>query len=243
MKPHWAQQLEAGGKGKFLTMQDIVNAERRKARLPLFVGALTLVSAGVIGWNALVTQSGTQMASGNSTSGGDANVQLVEAPLRPIDQTVLEIQTALKQMNMYNGELDGLSGPATRNAVTGYQTKHGLAPSGKPDENVLAHIQFNEKLEQAAQYTGSTTPRDDAPMAVSAAVASAQPAPDLSLVQKGLAELGYQPGPVDGQFGEMTRKAIREFQRDRSLPVTGDLSPQLSAELAKVTGKSSLSEM
>ena len=216
-------------------MQDIVNAEKRKARLPLFVCVLSLVSAGAIGWNALVTQSGTQVAAGQPL--GFESQASVET-IRPVaDPVVLKIQTALKGMNLYAGELDGLSGPATRNAVSGYQTRFGLVSNGKPDQEVLAHIQFNEKLEQAAQYTGSTTPREaDAPD-------PGVKGPSLIDIQKGLAELGYQPGPIDGQLGAMTRNAIREFQRDRSLAITGDLSTGLAAELAKVTGKSSLGEM
>lgn len=43
------------------------------------------------------------------------------------------------------------------------------------------------------------------------------------LVERRLAQLGLEPGPTDGQFDDQTRRAIRRFQRDRELEVTGYL--------------------
>jgi hypothetical protein len=46
-------------------------------------------------------------------------------------------------------------------------------------------------------------------------------------VQDSLARRGYYDGPVDGVIGSGTRNAIREFQRDNGLPVTGRIDSQL----------------
>jgi hypothetical protein len=43
----------------------------------------------------------------------------------------------------------------------------------------------------------------------------------LSEVQRELQMLGYYRGAVDGLFGPLTRNALRQFQRDYGLPVTG----------------------
>lgn len=48
---------------------------------------------------------------------------------------------------------------------------------------------------------------------------------DTAEAQRLLTRLGYEPGPVDGEMGEKTRAAIRAFERDHGLPVTGALSP------------------
>ncbi len=45
--------------------------------------------------------------------------------------------------------------------------------------------------------------------------------------QELLAQLGYEPGPVDGQVGERTTRAVRAFQRDNGLPATGRISDDL----------------
>lgn len=41
--------------------------------------------------------------------------------------------------------------------------------------------------------------------------------------QHALIDLGYDPGPADGLWGVKTASAMREFQRDRGIPITGQL--------------------
>ena len=55
----------------------------------------------------------------------------------------------------------------------------------------------------------------------------------IANLQHALRRLGYDPGPVDGILGTRTRAAIRAFQADAGLPVTGQVSERLeSAVLA-----------
>ena len=42
-------------------------------------------------------------------------------------------------------------------------------------------------------------------------------------VQYNLREMGFDPGPLDGQMGGQTRRALREFQQDRGIAQTGEL--------------------
>jgi peptidoglycan hydrolase-like protein with peptidoglycan-binding domain len=51
------------------------------------------------------------------------------------------------------------------------------------------------------------------------------------LIERRLAQVGAEPGPVDGRFTEETRAAIRRFQRHRGLPVTGHVSQATAAAL------------
>jgi len=53
---------------------------------------------------------------------------------------------------------------------------------------------------------------------------AAEPDPRIAELQEGLAELGYDPGPVDGLLGPKTRAAITEFQRDQKMPVDQEYS-------------------
>jgi len=62
----------------------------------------------------------------------------------------------------------------------------------------------------------------------------------IRLVQMGLAELGYNPGPVDGTLGEQTKVAIREFEKHHKLAITGRVTAALIKELRNVTGTSVL---
>ena len=57
----------------------------------------------------------------------------------------------------------------------------------------------------------------------------------IANLQRALRRLGYDPGPADGILGTRTKAAIRAFQADAGLPVTGQVSERLeSAVLATV---------
>jgi hypothetical protein len=55
--------------------------------------------------------------------------------------------------------------------------------------------------------------------------------PSLYRAQVRLARLGYYPGPIDGDFGPMTSRAIRNYQADYGLPITGRLDYRTRASL------------
>jgi hypothetical protein len=57
---------------------------------------------------------------------------------------------------------------------------------------------------------------------------------DVRAVQQGLARLGYAPGPDDGMLGAQTRDAIRQFEQDRNLARTGDITEELAREVSRV---------
>jgi peptidoglycan hydrolase-like protein with peptidoglycan-binding domain len=50
----------------------------------------------------------------------------------------------------------------------------------------------------------------------------------VTRVQGGLAQLGYNPGPVDGVMGPQTAEAIRDYQRDHGLLIDGRPTAQLA---------------
>ncbi len=59
------------------------------------------------------------------------------------------------------------------------------------------------------------------------------PDPKVASIQAGLLKLGYDPGPVDGIFGSRTKTAIREYQIDNGLNVTGRPSAALTMSLRR----------
>ena len=50
-------------------------------------------------------------------------------------------------------------------------------------------------------------------------------------VQRKLARLHYYRGAIDGEIGSGSRAAIREYQNDRGLPVTGRIDDRLLRSL------------
>lgn len=60
--------------------------------------------------------------------------------------------------------------------------------------------------------------------------------PRVASAQKALAKLGYGPVTADGLMGSGTRTALEKFERDKKLPVTGELSPRTVKQLASLSG-------
>jgi Putative peptidoglycan binding domain len=55
----------------------------------------------------------------------------------PPDKVIADVQGVLQQMGYYKGEVDGLLGPMTREALTAYQSEQGLTQTAAIDEPTL----------------------------------------------------------------------------------------------------------
>jgi hypothetical protein len=55
----------------------------------------------------------------------------------PPDKVIADVQAVLQQMGYYRGEVDGLLGPLTREALSGYQADNGLTTTAAIDEPTL----------------------------------------------------------------------------------------------------------
>ena len=63
---------------------------------------------------------------------------------RPFDQVVAEVQTMLQRQGYYRGEIDGLVGPMTREALAAYQTAQRLPPTSALDQPTLDTLGLSE---------------------------------------------------------------------------------------------------
>ena len=55
----------------------------------------------------------------------------------PPDKVIADVQAVLQEMGYYKGEVDGLLGPMTREALAGYQADQGLTQTAAIDEPTL----------------------------------------------------------------------------------------------------------
>jgi len=141
---------------------------------------------------------------------------------------VRAVQRELATRGYDVGTVDGHLSDKTRAAISAFQGSEGLAVTGLPSDDLLRQILLGDSVAPAAA-TGSVAAPD------SIAV-KAEEHETIKSVQQTLADLGYAPGPVDGAWGENTARAINAFQRDRNLPQTGQITPELLAEFQRVTG-------
>jgi hypothetical protein len=59
---------------------------------------------------------------------------------RPFDQVVADVQSVLQEQGYYHGEVDGLVGPLTQEALAAYQSAQGLPPTAAVDEPTLESL-------------------------------------------------------------------------------------------------------
>lgn len=157
------------------------------------------------------------------------------APRTP-GEIITEIQRELLRRGYYDGPLDGLYGPRTDAAIRDFERAAGLKPSPQPNEALLQAI-MRSTLKPGKGITGGTS------VAGASTVRTAippQPAPAparVLAVQRALTEFGYGQLRPTGTLDPDTRHAIESFERQRKLPITGQLSDQLVRELGAATGR------
>jgi peptidoglycan hydrolase-like protein with peptidoglycan-binding domain len=120
-----------------------------------------------------------------------------EPPASSETARILRLQASLTVLGHDTGGVDGIVGPATRNAISRFQQAQNMRVDGN------ASVALSNQVEKALT-------RD---------------------VQQQLNRLGFDPGPVDGLFGENTQMAITAFERQQGMPVSGQVSPALAARL------------
>jgi hypothetical protein len=69
----------------------------------------------------------------------DGPIYVGDSP-RPFDQVVADVQASLQEQGYYRGEVDGLVGPLTQEALAAYQSAQGLAPTAAIDQPTLESL-------------------------------------------------------------------------------------------------------
>ena len=152
-----------------------------------------------------------------------------EAGARSRPDIITDIQRELSHRGLYDGPVDGVLGPKTDSAIRDFEIAAKMKASGEPTEDVLRAIQ------RAPLKTETAAPKAPArPDPIAELIAPSQ---RVIAVQRALNDFGYGPVKATGSYGPETVSAIQKFERDRKLPVTGQISPRLLRELAALTGR------
>ena len=121
------------------------------------------------------------------------------------------LQGSLGEAGYYKGEVDGVYGPATVEAVEALQKAHGLPVTGTVDKATAAALQADLQAKGGA--------------AAQTAVAS------TAAVQQTLKLAGFWDGPVDGNWTPALTDALKAFQTKLGVPVTGTVDAATVAAL------------
>lgn len=187
-----------------------------------------------------------ERAPGEVTTDRQVTDSIVPAqPALPGDAMIAKVQSTLKGLELYDGEVDGLTGPQTSAAVSTYQRIVGLQPSGEVDEALLTQLgiiqpQAAEVPEIDTQQVAALPDVAPAPAPRQAVrvqqVAVTAPAPDPRVVriQAGLRAFGNDGIELDGLVGANTRRGIEEFQSLFGLPITGEPDDAVYAKMREI---------
>jgi peptidoglycan hydrolase-like protein with peptidoglycan-binding domain len=159
-----------------------------------------------------------------------------EAGVRSRADVIADVQRELERRGFYDGPLDGFHGPRTDAAIRDFEQAAGLKPSGEPNDELLQAIARSPVKAPAALPQRSTQISASARGDAIGDLIAASPKRVLA-VQRALGDFGYGPVKPTGVPGADTRAAIEKFERERKLPITGQISDRLVRELAVVTGR------
>lgn len=221
-------------------------ARRPTDSLALSAAAIAVVAVIV---NALYMQKGPHPApmfsiQARPVAAFDATGTVATPRPRPLDrdaapspaefrtrtEIVADIQRELHRRGLYDGTVDGVFGPKTDAAIRDFEQTTGRRPSGEPTEALLQAI-------QQAPLKAAAAPQPKPARSDPIAELIAPSRPRVMAVQRALSDFGYGQLKPTGTLDAATRAAIEKFERDRRLPVTGEVSDRIIRELAAVTGR------
>jgi peptidoglycan hydrolase-like protein with peptidoglycan-binding domain len=143
-------------------------------------------------------------------------------------QLIVEIQRALNRRGFYDGAADGIWGAKTDAAVRDFVQAAGLKINPDASAEMLSALDASQIKKSAA---AAAPPRNDP---IAALIAPSQ---RVLAIQRALTDFGYGQINPTGAYDPETRNAIEKFERDRNLPVTGQISDDFVRELAAMTGR------
>ena len=144
-------------------------------------------------------------------------------------QIVGDIQRELSRKGFYDGPVDGIWGAKTDAAARDFVQAAGLKINAEASENLLHAIVTSNAN---AQSERAAAPAHNDPIAALIA-----PTSRVLAIQRVLSDFGYGQLKPTGVYDPDTKMAIEKFERDRRLPVTGQISEPLVRELSVMTGR------
>ena len=167
--------------------------------------------------------SSSSSSSGKSTnnSSGSSN-----GTCGPGDKgnAVKKVQNRLIALGYLSGGADGDYGNMTKNAVKAFQSRNGLSATGTVNSATLNKLNSSSAKKAGSSSSNGTCGPGDSGDAV-------------RKVQKRLIALGYLSGSADGDYGNMTKKAVIALQKKNGLSQTGTVNSNTLNKLNSSSAK------
>jgi peptidoglycan hydrolase-like protein with peptidoglycan-binding domain len=179
------------------------------------------------------------------------------AAATPDQVLVADVQRELARLGLYVDTIDGIAGSRTRTAISAYEASAGLPLTGEASTAVLGALRSPPApipaaraeeiapvaappVEQAAVAPATVSDGASDIATAEQERATAEEQARYFRVQAALNLIGYGPINVDGEPGEHTSNAIRRFELDNGLPVTGKIDDRLIESLISIGAMQSM---
>lgn len=185
-------------------------------------------------------------------------IPLSEKPVvgQGFDMSVKDIQIHLNSRGYDVGGIDGKMGPKTRAAIRSFQKDEGLSVDGIAGKNTQRALQTEKPLApitvtELGDIDPSVTTPDESRFIArpldefmpNLNIGSIRDIKlDTTAIQTKLSGLGYDVGEIDGKIGKRTRKAIRQFQKDKGLVADGIVGPDTTEAMIRAERMSNVDE-
>ncbi len=167
----------------------------------------------------------TSPGPGASQSAADSGT-LPPAPLGQSDdanraELTKGIQRELGNIKYEAGQPDGVLGMVTRAAIFAYEYDNGLVLTGEPSEQLLSQLILGSSSMPTSAARPGRTMTDDGESLV-------------RTVKQQFSALGYQTGVPGSALTPEFARAIREFETDQKLKVSGRISGPMMSRLLRL---------
>ncbi|MCA1995554.1 MAG: peptidoglycan-binding protein [Coleofasciculus sp. S288] len=226
--PPTATQLRRGSRGVAVTQ-----LQNRLKALGFFNGPVTgfygqLTETAVknfqrsrkLSVNGIAGPTTLAALQNTSPSGSQSPTVAQLQPVQPgsTGPAVIRLQTRLRDLGYYRGEITGSYGTLTEVAVSDFQRARGLTINGIAGSTTVAALQ--DRSSGGGSFAAIATLR------------RGSSGTRVRSLQARLIALGYYTGSVDGIFGSGTEAALKRFQQDNGLVASGIADASTFATLA-----------
>lgn len=128
-------------------MRGVTGATPGNQAMPSGSGSMSNGGASS-GTDAMSNRGGASSGGMTSSNGTGQNVSQDE---------VKQAQTELKQHGLYKGQVDGVLGPQTRNAIAQYQKQNGLRETAQLDQATMQHLMQGGRSGTSSGSSGAGT--------------------------------------------------------------------------------------
>ena len=223
-----------------ISQEIIETTDKNKSNLFKYIGVIFIISMSLFGVTQFSNDDNYEVTNDENINISDIEIipnttttSISTTTTIPVTTTststtipivvnnIEDAQSQLFNLGLYNAEIDGKNNSLTINAIKEFQRLAGLVVDGILGPNTKAAL---EKGEESFLNIGG---------AQIDVINENNYSKDIEIAQQLLSDLDLYNGVIDGINGNLTKNAIKEFQKLAGLVVDGILGPKTQSSLEK----------